>query len=127
VPASGGEALVDGLLALGLVLFVVALAAQAIVDLTAWELAQAAAADGARAAAAGGLDAGVARATSVLGASGLAAAFDASATQSGGEVTVTVRGAAPALFPLPFALLAVAAAASMPLEPDAADAPAAPG
>jgi hypothetical protein len=117
-----GEALVDGLLALGLLLFVVALAAQAIVDLTAWELAQAAADDGARAAAAGGLVAGVARASAVLGASGLAVGFVASAAQSGGEVTVTVRGAAPALFPLPFALPAVAATASMPLEPDAGEA-----
>src|SRR6266849_3984458 len=63
-----GQALIEGLLALGLVLLVVAFAAEAIAYAHARSVAQAAAQDGARIAAAAGPQAGVARADAVRAA-----------------------------------------------------------
>ena len=65
-----GQALIEGLLALGLVLLVVAFAAEAITYAHARNVAQAAAQDGARAAAAGGTQAGIDRANAILAAAG---------------------------------------------------------
>jgi hypothetical protein len=112
-----GQALVEGLLALGLVLFVVAVGAQAFVYAHSRSVAIAAAQDGAHAAASGGPQTGVQRAGAVLQAAGGAgAALHASAEVDGGEVTVTVGGQAPRLFPLSLLLPAIKVSASLPLE-----------
>jgi hypothetical protein len=117
-----GQALIEGLLALGLVLLVVAFAVEAIAYAHARNVAQAAAQDGARAAAAGGTQAGIARADAVLAAAGGAgSAMHANASISGNEVTITVNGQAPHLFNVPLVLPAVAASASLPLEQYPAD------
>lgn len=112
-----GQALIEGLLALGLVLLVVAFAAEAITYAHARNVAQAAAQDGARAAAAGGAQAGIDRANAILAAAGGAgSAMHANASVSGNEVTISVNGQAPHLFNVPLVLPAVAASASLPLE-----------
>jgi len=112
-----GQALIEGLLALGLVLLVVAFAAEAIAYAHARSVAQAAAQDGVRTAAAAGPQAGIERANAVLAAAGGAgAAMHANASVSGNEVTVTVNGQAPRLFAVPLILPSVAASASLPLE-----------
>jgi Flp pilus assembly protein TadG len=112
-----GQALIEGLLALGLVLLVVAFAAEAITYVHARNVAQAAAQDGARAAAAAGAQAGIDRANAILAAAGGAgSAMHAKANVSGNEVTITVHGQAPHLFNVPLVLPAVAASASLPLE-----------
>ena len=117
-----GQALIEGLLALGLVLLVVAFAAEAITYAHARNVAQAAAQDGARAAAAGGPQAGIDRAEAVLGAAGGAgSAMHANASVNGNEVTVTVNGQVPHLFNVPLVLPAVAVSASLPLEQYPAD------
>jgi len=117
-----GQALIEGLLALGLVLLVVAFAAEAITYAHARNVAQAAAQDGARAAAAGGTQAGIDRAKAILAAAGGAgSAMHANASVSGNEVTITVNGQAPHLFNVPLVLPAVVASASLPLEQYPAD------
>ena len=117
-----GQALIEGLLALGLVLLVVAFAAEAITYAHARNVAQAAAHDGARAAAAGGAQAGIDRANAILvAAGGAGSAMHANGSVSGNEVTITVNGQAPHLFNVPLVLPAVAASASLPLEQSPAD------
>ena len=117
-----GQALIEGLLALGLVLLVVAFAAEAIAYAHTRSVAEAAAQDGARAAAAGGPQAGIDRANAVLAAAGGAgSAMHANATVNGNEVTITVNGQAPHLFNVPLVLPAVALSASLPLEQYAPD------
>ena len=117
-----GQALIEGLLALGLVLLVVAFAAEAITYTHARNVAQAAAQDGARAAAAAGPQAGIDRADAVLAAAGGAgSAMHANANVNGNEVTISVNGSAPHLFNVPLVLPAVAASASLPLEQYPAD------
>jgi hypothetical protein len=117
-----GQALIEGLLALGLVLLVVAFAAEAITYAHARNVAQAAAQDGARAAAAAGAQAGIDRADAVLAAAGGAgSAMHANASVNGNEVTITVNGQAPHLFNVPLVLPAVAVSASLPLEQYPAD------
>jgi len=112
-----GQALIEGLLALGLVLLVFAFAAEAITYAHTRSVAEAAAQDGARAAAAGGPQAGIDRADAILAAAGGAgAAMHAHASVNGTEVTVTVNGQAPHLFNVPLVLPAVAVSASLPLE-----------
>ena len=122
-----GQALIEGLLALGLVLLVVAFAAEAITYAHARNVAQAAAQDGARAAAAGGTQAGIDRANAILSAAGGAgSAMHANASVSGNEVTISVNGQAPHLFNVPLVLPAVAVSASLPLEQYPGDEQAAP-
>ena len=117
-----GQALIEGLLALGLVLLVVAFAAEAITYAHARSVAEAAAQAGARAAAAGGPQAGIDRADSILAAAGGAgAAMHANASVNGNEVTITINGQAPHLFNVPLVLPAVAVSASLPLERYAPD------
>jgi len=117
-----GQTLIEGLLALGLVLLVVAFAAEAIAYAHARSVAAAAAQDGVRTAAAAGPQAGIDRADAVLAAAGGAgAAMRANASVSGNEVTVTVNGQAPGLFAVPLILPAVVASASLPLEQYPAD------
>jgi hypothetical protein len=115
--ASGGEALVEGVLALGLVLLVVALAMQALAYVHARSVAAAAAQDGARAAATGGANAGIARAEAILEvAGGAGAGLHASADENGDELTISVSGQAPRLFPLALLLPELRISASLPAE-----------
>ena len=117
-----GDALIEGLLALGLVLLVVAFAGQAIAYVHARDVAEAAAQDGASDAASGGAQAGITRAQQILTAAGGAGAhLHAAATSDAGEITVTVEGAPPKLFSLPLLLPNIHASASLPLEQYPAD------
>src|SRR5262245_65902268 len=85
-----GQALIEGLLALGLVLLVFAFAAEAITYAHARSVAEAAAQDGVRAAAAGGPQAGIDRADAVLTAAGGAGAtMHENASVKGKEMTDT--------------------------------------
>jgi hypothetical protein len=112
-----GDALIEGLFALMLVLLVVGVAAQALAYAHARSVASAAAQDGVRAAAAGGPEAGVARASAILTAAGdTGAGLGATAQEDGDEVTVSVEGEAPRLFSLPLLLPAVRESASLPIE-----------
>ena len=112
-----GDALIEGLFALALVLLVVALGAQALAYAHARSVAIAAAQDGARTAASTGAEAGVARAGAILDAAGgTGEGLRASASEEGDTVTVRVEGEAPALFSLPLLLPEVRASASLPLE-----------
>ena len=112
-----GQALIEGLLALGLLLLVVAFAAEAIGYAHTRSVAEAAAQDGARTAAAAGPRAGIDRAEAVLGAAGGAGSgLQAQASVNGNEITIAVHGQAPRLFNVPLLLPAVAARASLPLE-----------
>lgn len=112
-----GDALIEGLFALMLVLLVVGVAAQALAYAHARSVASAAAQDGARAAAVGGSQAGIARASAILAAAGdTGESLRATAREDGGEVTLSVEGKAPRLFSLPLLLPAVQASASLPLE-----------
>ncbi len=112
-----GQALVEGLLALGLVLFTVCFAVQAFAYAHARSVAIAAAQDGVRAAATGGPQAGIDRAAGVLAAAGgTGAGLRPTVSEQAAEVTVTVSGQAPRLFALPLLLPAVSASASLPLE-----------
>lgn len=113
-----GDALISGLLTLGLVLLVVALAVQALAYAHARNVAQAAAQDGAEAAAAQGTGAGIARAQTVLAAAGGAGTgLHPSAKGSTSVVTVVVAGQAPHVFPgIDLLLLGISAHASVPTE-----------
>jgi hypothetical protein len=112
-----GQALVEGLLALGLVLLTVCFAVQALAYAHARSVAIAAAQDGVRAAAADGPQAGIDRAAGVLAAAGgTGAGLRASVSEQANEVTITISGQAPRLFAVPVLLPAVSASASLPLE-----------
>ncbi len=113
----GGQALIEGLLALGLVLMVVAVAGQALAYAHARSVAIAAAQDGARTAATDGSQAGIARARAILTAAGGSGRhLRATASEQANEVTVNVAGRAPRLFSLPLIVPDVKASASLPLE-----------
>lgn len=112
-----GQALIEGLLALGLVLMVVVVAGQALAYAHARSVAMAAAQDGARTAATDGSQAGITRANAILAAAGGSGrSLRATASEQGNEVTVNVAGQAPRLFSLPLLVPAVKASASLPLE-----------
>jgi predicted lipid-binding transport protein (Tim44 family) len=112
-----GEALIDGLLMLGVVVLVVVVAIQALLYAHARSIAQAAAQDGARAAATEGTRAGVARASAVLGAAGgTGAGLRPSAHADPTTVTVQVAGHAPRIFGVSLLLPSVRASARLPLE-----------
>jgi hypothetical protein len=113
-----GDALISGLLTLGLVLLTVAVAVQALAYAHARSVAQAAAQDGAEAAAAEGTAAGIARADGLLAAAGGAGSHLHPAAQlTTSTVTIRVQGSAPHVFPgLDLMLPSVAAHASVPLE-----------
>jgi hypothetical protein len=113
-----GDALISGLLTLGLVLLVIALAIQALAYAHARNVAQAAAQNGAEAAAAEGSGAGVSRAQVILTAAGGAGAgLHPSARSTPSVVTVTVTGSAPHVFPgVDLMLPAITAHASVPTE-----------
>jgi hypothetical protein len=117
-----GDALIEGLLTLGLLLLTVAVGVQALAYAHARSVAQAAAQDGARAAAVDGTGAGTTRASAILDAAGGAGSGLRSSASTGADrVTVQVSGRAPRVFPVPLPLPAISASASLPLEryPDA--------
>jgi hypothetical protein len=117
-----GDALIEGLLALGLVLLVICFAGQAIAYVHARNVAEAAAQDGASDAASGGPQAGISRAEQILTAAGGAGShLHATASTDAGEVTITVQGAPPKLFSLPLVLPNIRATASLPVEQYAAN------
>jgi Flp pilus assembly protein TadG len=112
-----GDSLIEGLLALGLVLLVVAFAVEGVLYAHARNVAEAAAQDGARSGATGGPVAGANRANAILAAAGgLGAALHATAKDDGIQTTVTVRGPAPRLFALPLGLPSISVSASLPDE-----------
>jgi hypothetical protein len=117
-----GDALIEGLLALGLVLLVICFTGQAIAYVHARNIAEAAAQDGAREAAAGDLQVGITRAEQILAAAGGAGShLHATVSTDAGEVTLTVQGAPPKLFSLPLLLPNIRATASLPVEQYAAN------
>lgn len=117
-----GQALIEGLLALGLVVLVIAVGIQAFAYAHARSVAIAAAQDGADTAATNGSDAGTAHAEALLGAAGgVGKPLTAATTITGSEVTVTVSGPPPKLFGLGLLVPNVTASASLPLESYAAD------
>jgi hypothetical protein len=118
-----GDALISGLLTLGLVLLVIALAIQALAYAHARNVAQAAAQEGAETAAAAGTGAGLARAGTLLGAAGGAGAgLHPSAQSSTSVITVVVAGQAPHVFPgVDLLLPRITAHASVPVERYPAD------
>jgi hypothetical protein len=112
-----GFAVIEGLLAFGLVLLVVAVAIQAFAYAHARSVALAAAQDGAETAATSGLEAGTGRARAVLtAAGGVGARLRPTGSLSADEVTVDVHGPAPSLFPVSALLPPIAVSASAPLE-----------
>jgi hypothetical protein len=113
-----GDALISGLLTLGLIILVVALTVQALAYAHARNVAQAAAQEGAEAAAAEGQGAGIARADTILTAAGGAAAgLRPSVQSSTSVVTVRVAGQPPHVFPgVGLLLPGITAYASVPTE-----------
>ena len=113
-----GDALISGLLTLGLVLLVIALAMQALAYAHARNVAQAAAQEGAETAASEGNGAGIARADAILNAAGGAGAgLHPSAQSSTRVITVVVSGQAPHVFPgVDLMLPGITAHASVPTE-----------
>jgi hypothetical protein len=113
-----GDALISGLLTLGLIILVVALTVQALAYAHARNVARAAAQEGAEAAAAEGQGAGIARADTILTAAGGAAAgLRPSVQSSTSVVTVRVTGQPPHVFPgVGLLLPGITAHASVPAE-----------
>jgi hypothetical protein len=116
-----GQALIEGLLALGLVVLVVAVGVQAFAYAHARSVAIAAAQDGAETAASD-TPAGTNRADALLqAAGGVGHSLHATGAVDGGEVTITVTGPPPRIFPLGLFLPNITASASLPLEQYPAD------
>jgi len=112
-----GSSVVEGLLALGLVLLAFAIGAEALIFVEARTIAVGAAQQGARAAAAGGESAGLAAAHAVLAAGGgLARGLSASIEEQGDTVTAVVEGSPPVLFGIGIRLPAIRTAATVPQE-----------
>jgi hypothetical protein len=113
-----GDALISGLLTLGLVLLVVGLAVQALSYAHARNVAQAAAQEGAETAATQGQGAGVARAQTILvAAGGTGSGLHPTAQSNARAITVVVSGRAPHVFPgIDLLLPAITAHASVPTE-----------
>ena len=112
-----GQALVETLLALSLVLFLLALAGQALAYLDVRLLAREAAAEAAQTAAQQGAAAAVSRAEAILAAApGLSSHLHTSATLTGNEVSVEISGDPPSFGPLAALVPAVRERASVPLE-----------
>jgi len=112
-----GQALIEGLLALGLVMLVIAVGIQGFAYAHARSIAIAAAQDGADEAAMNGSDAGTAHALALLkAAGGVGKPLTATTTINGSEVTVTVSGPPPRLFGLGLLVPNIAASASLPTE-----------
>lgn len=117
-----GSSLVEGLLALSLLVLVIGVGVEGFAYAQARSVAIAAAQEGVRAAAAEGTSAGLDRAEQVLDAGGGAGRkLVPSLVQDADTVTVTVRGSAPALFPLSMVVPSIRTSATLPLERYAPD------
>lgn len=113
-----GDALISGLLTLGLILLVVGLAVQVLSYAHARNVAQAAAQEGAETAATQGDGAGVARAQTILDAAGgTGKGLTPTAQSNATRITVVVTGQAPHVFPgISLLLPSITAHASVPTE-----------
>lgn len=112
-----GDALIDGLMMLAVVILVLLVAIQALFYAHARSVAQAAAQDGANVAATSGPGAGIARADAILAAAGgTGDGLHPSATTRSSTVVVQVQGHAPRIFPISMFLPAISTSASLPLE-----------
>jgi len=112
-----GTAVIEGLLAFGLVVLVLVCAVQAAMFVHARSVAQTAAQEGARSAAVGGAGAGSSRASAVLrAAGGTGDGLHATAAAGADNVTVSVAGQAPKVFPVGLLMPSITATASLPLE-----------
>lgn len=112
-----GDALIDGLMMLAVVILVLLVAIQGLFYAHARSVAQAAAQDGASAAATSGPGAGIARANAILhAAGGTGAGLHPSAQAGAASVTVEVQGHAPRIFPISMLLPSISTSASLPLE-----------
>jgi hypothetical protein len=115
--AEDGTAVIEGLLAFGLVVLVLVFGVQAAIYVHARTVAQTAAQEGAHSAAVAGAGAGDARASAVLhAAGGTGAGMHATAVESASSVTVSVAGNAPRVFPVSLFMPGISASASLPLE-----------
>jgi hypothetical protein len=112
-----GTAVIEGLLAFGLVVLVLVFGVQAAMYVHARSVAQTAAQEGARSAAVGGAAAGSARASAVLrAAGGTGGGMRATAAADADNVTISVAGRAPQVFPVSLVMPGIEAQASLPLE-----------
>ena len=112
-----GDALIDGLMMLAVVILVLLVAIQGLFYAHARSVAQAAAQEGASIAATSGTGAGITRADAILGAAGGTGSGLHPSAQSGATtVTVEVQGHAPRIFPISMFLPAISTSASLPLE-----------
>src|SRR5579875_1058320 len=117
-----GDALIDGLMMLTVVILVLLVAIQGLFYAHARSVAQAAAQEGASIAATSGTGAGIARADAILGAAGGTGAGLHPTAQAGvTAVTVEVEGHAPRIFPISMFLPSIDTSASLPLEQFPAD------
>lgn len=117
IRAESGQAVIEGLLAFGLVALVFAVGVQAFAYAHARSVAIAAAQDGARSAATNGATAGINRANKILKAAGATGdTLTAHANEQADEIAVSVAGSAPTLFPLSLLLPDIHTSASLPPE-----------
>lgn len=112
-----GDALIDGLMMLAVVILVLLVAIQGLFYAHARSVAQAAAQEAASIAATAGTGAGITRADEILGAAGGTGAGLHPTVQTGAtNVTVEVQGHAPKVFPISMFLPSINTSASLPLE-----------
>lgn len=112
-----GTAVIEGLLAFGLVVLVLVFGVQAAMYVHALSVAQTAAQEGARSAAVSGGAAGTARASAVLrAAGGTGESLRATAAADADNVTVSVVGQAPQVFPVGLLMPDIEREASLSLE-----------
>ena len=117
IRAEDGHAVIEGLLAFGLVILVFAVGVQAFAYAHTRSVAIAAAQDGARTAATSGPTAGINRANTILKAAGATGnTLTALADEQANEIIITITGSAPRLFPLSLLLPDIHTSASLPLE-----------
>lgn len=117
IRAESGQAVIEGLFAFGLVALVFAVGVQAFAYAHARSVAIVAAQDGARSAATSGPTAGISRANNILKAAGATGnTLTAQAEEQADEITISVTGTAPKLFPLSLLLPDINTRASLPLE-----------
>jgi hypothetical protein len=112
-----GTAVIEGLLAFGLVVLVLVFGVQAAFYVHARSVAQTAAQEGARSAAVSGAAAGSGRASGVLhAAGGTSDGLHATSAADANSVTISVAGQAPRVFPVGLLMPGITATASLPLE-----------
>jgi Flp pilus assembly protein TadG len=112
-----GDALIEGVMMLAVVILVILVAIQGVFYAHARSVAQAAAQDGANAAATSGTAAGIARADAILhAAGGTGAGLHSSAGANSTSVTIQVQGHAPRIFPISMLLPSITTSATLPLE-----------